>query len=274
MTTVLTTGPLLASLLLASAPAAAPPFSPGEKLHYKGYVLGWLPVGDVWFEVKKDTHAGKEVYRFDARAFGSYLVYTLDIRMTSLVDPVTLRSEEFRRREVGTEKRDNRVLFDRDRSKGTFLRKKGRFSSVAKMDAAPWERRAVFPIHGEVNDILYTLYFARGIGDAVGTRVNYWFVENRDVWKTRVTVAGEQKLPLGKLGTFDALEITIEPDYSKDENAGRKFSGLFGVQGTLNVLVDKKTRIPLIVSGELPFAIFRPTVSVVLQDWSLPGKGR
>lgn len=268
------TATLLASLLLASAPAAAPPFSPGEKLHYKGYVLGWLPVGDVWFEVKKGTHAGKEVYRFDARAFGSYLIYTLDIRMTSLVDPETLKSVEFRRREVGTEKRDNRVLFDRDTSKGTFLRKKGRFSSVAQMDAAPWERRAVFPIHDEVNDILYTLYFARGIGDAVGTRKNYWFVENRDVWKTVVTVAGEQKLPLGKLGTFDTLKITIEPDYSKDENTGNKFSGLFGVQGTLNVLVDKKTRIPLIVSGELPFGIFRLSVSVVLQDRSLSGTPR
>ena len=201
-------------------------------------------------------------------------MYTPDIRMTSLVDPETLKSVEFRRREVGTEKRDNRVLFDRDTSKGTFLRKKGRFSTVAQMDAAPWERRAVFPIRGEVNDILYTLYFARGIGDAVGTRKNYWFVENRDVWKTRVTVAGEQKLPLGTLGTFDALEITIEPDYSTEKDMGKKFSGLFGVQGTLRVLVDKKTRIPLIVSGELPFIVFRPTVSVVLKDWSLPKKER
>jgi hypothetical protein len=274
MTTVLTTSLLLASMLLSPAPAAAPPFSPGERLHYKGYVLGWLPVGDVWFEVKKDTHAGREVCRFDARAFGSYLVYTLDIRMTSLVDPETLRSVEFRRREVGTERRDHRVVFDREKSEGIFFRKKGRFSSVALMDAAPWERRAVFPISGEVNDILYTLYFARGIGDAVGTRKNYWFVENRDVWKTLVTVAGERKLPLGTLGTFDALEISIEPDYSGDKDAGRKFSGLFGVQGTLKVVVDKKTRIPLIVSGELPFVIFRPTVSVVLQDWSLPGTPR
>jgi len=99
-------------------------------------------------------------------------------------------------------------------------------------------------------------------------------VENRDVWKAQVTVAGEEKLPLGKLGTFDALKISIEPDYGEEEEKGRKFSGLFGVQGTLRVIVDKKTRIPLVVSGELPFVIFRPTVSVVLQDWSLPGKRR
>ena len=232
--------------------------------------MGWIPVGDVWFEVTKDTHGGGDAYRIDARAYGSYLIYTLDIRMSSWVDTKTLRSVEFRRREVGTERRDHRVVFDRERAEGTFFRKRGRFPSVALMDAAPWEKRTVFPLRGEVNDILYTLYFARGIGETVGTRRNYWFVETRDVWKTLVTVAGEEKLSLGKLGTFDALKITIEPDYSEEKDTGRKFSGLFGVEGTLRVLVDKKNRIPLVVSGELPFVVFRPSVSVVLQDWSLP----
>lgn len=265
---------LLLAMLLASAPAAAPPFAPGEKLHYRGYVLGWIPVGDVWFEVKKETLDGKGAYRFDARAYGSYFIYTLDIRMSSFVDAETLKSVEFRRREVGTEKRDHRVVFDRERAEGTFYRKRGRFPSVERMDAAPWEKRAVFPLRGEVNDILYTLYFARGIGETVGTRKNYWFVENRDVWKTLVTLAGEEKLPLGKLGTFDALKITIEPDYSEEKETGEKFSGLFGVQGSLRVVVDRKTRIPLVVSGELPFVGFRPTVSVVLQDWSLPPAAR
>lgn len=275
MTTALTTGALLLSLLLgAPLPPAAPALSPGEKLHYKGYVLGWIPVGDVWFEVTKDTHGGGDAYRIDARAYGSYLIYTLDIRMSSWVDTKTLRSVEFRRREVGTERRDHRVVFDRERAEGTFFRKRGRFASVARMDAAPWEKRTVFPLRGEVNDILYTLYFARGIGETVGTRRNYWFVETRDVWKTLVTVAGEEKLSLGKLGTFDALKITIEPDYSEEKDTGRKFSGLFGVEGTLRVLVDKKTRIPLVVSGELPFVVFRPSVSVILQDWSLPSAKR
>ena len=261
---------VLLSLLLAAPSAAAPPLVPGEKLQYKGYVLGWIPVGNVWFEVGKETRAGRETYRIDARAYGSYLIYTLDIRMTSWVDAETLRSVEFRRREVGSEKRDHRVLFDREAGRGTFLRKAGRFSSVEMMDEAPWETRAVFPLDAETNDILYTLYFARGIGDAVGTRKNYRFVENRDVWNARVTVAGEETLPLGRLGTFDALRIGIEPDYGEEEEKGRRFSGLFGVQGTLRVVVDKKTRIPLVVSGELPFVVFRPTVSVVLQELSRP----
>lgn len=266
---------LILPLFLAAPPAAGPPFAPGERLHYKGYVLGWIPVGEVWFEVAKETRAGREAYRIDARAYGSYLIYTLDIRMTSWVDAETLRSVEFRRREVGTEKRDHRVVFDREAARGTFLRKAGRFSSVAMMDGAPWETRAVFPLDAETNDILYTLYFARGIGDAIGTRRNYRFVENRDVWNARVTVAGEETLPLGELGTFDALRIGIEPDYGEEEEEkGRRFSGLFGVQGSLRVIVDRKTRIPLVVSGELPFVVFRPTVSVVLQDWSLPGQGR
>ncbi len=268
------TGLLLLALLLSSPRADAPPLTPGEKLHYRGYVFGWIPVGDVWFEVGRETRGGAGLYRIDARAFGSYLVYTLDIRLTSLVDARTLKSVELRRREIGTEKRDHLVVFDRERREGTFYRKKGRFSSVALMDAAPWEKRAVFPITDEVNDILYTLYFARGIGDAPGTRGHYWFVENRDVWKTLVTVVGEEKLHLGKLGDFDALRIAIEPDYSEERETAANFSGLFGIQGRLRVMVERKTRIPLLVSGDLPFVFFRPEVSVVLQEWSLPGTKR
>jgi hypothetical protein len=253
----------------------APLFSPGEHLHYKGYVLGWFPVGDAWFDVNRAVHERKEAYRFDARALGHYVIYTLDIRLSSLVDAGNLRSVLFRRREVGTEKREYEVAFDRTAMKGTYRRKAGpkggRFSTVKEMDAAPWEVAEVFPITHDVNDILYTLYFARNIGDNVGTRKNYWFVEKSYIWKTLVTVTGEKQLNLGRAGTFEALKIAIEPDYRGQREKGEKFAGLFGVEGSLEVWVDKKTRIPLIVRGRVPFAyVLRPTVSVVLQDYVIP----
>jgi hypothetical protein len=263
----------LIALNLLCALNPHPLFSPGERLHYKGYVYNWIPVGDVWFEVNKGTLRGKKVYRIDARALGRYLVYTLDIRLSSLVDALSLRSLEFRRREVGTERREYKVIFDRKGGEALYRRKPGKFASVKEMDAAPWETRSTFAINDRVNDILYTLYFARDIGDKVGNKKNYWFVEKTHIWKALVTITGEESLTLARVGAFDALKVAIEPDYSEEKELGEKFQGLFGVEGTLEVWVDKSTRIPLIVKGRIPFAyIFHPTVVVVLKDFTLPGK--
>lgn len=250
---------------------ASPPFSPGERLHYKGYVFGCLPVGDAWFSVGKTTHDGKEAYCFDAHALGHYVIYTLDIRLSSIVDAASLRSLLFRRREVGSEMREYQVVFDREARMAVYRRKPGKFTSVKKMDATPWEDRSTFTIGPDVNDILYTLYFARGIGDRVGNKQYYRFVEKTKIWKARVAVTGEERLDIGRAGAFDALKVAIEPDYTDEPETGEKFSGLFGVTGSLEVWVDKKTRIPLIVKGQVPFVyILNPTVTVILQDYRLP----
>ena len=266
---------LLLTLQLVFPLAATPPtplFSPGEHLHYRGYVFGYLPVGDAWFDVSKMTHKGRAAYRFDARASGHYVIYTLDIMLSSIVDAASLRSLVFRRREVGSEVREYQVVFDRKALKALYRRKPGKFTSVEKMDATPWEDRSTFPIGPDVNDILYTLYFARDIGGKVGNKKYYRFVEKTKIWKARVTITGEEKLDIGRAGAFDALKIAIEPDYTDDPGTGEKFSGLFGVTGSLEVWVDKETRIPLIVRGQVPFVyILRPTVTVVLQDYRLHG---
>jgi hypothetical protein len=263
---------LTLQLALPIASTAPPPlFSPGEHLHYRGYVFGWLPVGDAWFDVGKTKHEGREAYRFDARASGRYVIYTLDIMLSSIVDAASLRSLVFSRREVGSEVREYQVVFDRKARKAVYRRKPGKFTSVEEMDATPWEDRSSFPIGPDVNDILYTLYFARDIGDRVGNKKYYWFVEKTKIWKTRVTITGEENLDIGRAGKFDALKVAIEPDYTDDPETGEKFSGLFGVTGSLEVWVDKKTRIPLIVRGQVPFVyILRPTVTVILQDYRLP----
>lgn len=259
---------LLAVAVNAAAERSSPPFSPGEHLHYRGYVFGYLPVGDAWFDVGKTTYEGRAAYRFDARASGHYVIYTLDIMLSSIVDAASLRSLVFRRREVGSEVREYQVVFDRKAQKAVYRRKPGRFTSVEKMDAAPWENRSTFTVGPDVNDILYTLYFARDIGDRVGNKKHYWFVEKTKIWKTGVAITGEERLDLGRAGRFDALKVAIEPDYADDPETGEKFSGLFGVTGTLEVWVDKKTRIPLIVRGRVPFVyILRPTVTVILQDY-------
>ncbi|MDD5555787.1 MAG: DUF3108 domain-containing protein [bacterium] len=263
--------PLIALLAaLAAAGHPAPLFSPGERLHYRGYVLGWIPVGDVWFDTSRSVHEGREAYRFDARALGRYVVYTLDIRLTSIVDAATLRSSRFWRREVGSEKREYEVIFDRERMEGLYRRKRGRFSTVEEMDAAPMDAGESFPIGPDVNDILFTLYFARDIGDRVGNARHYRFVEKDYVWKALVTVTEERRLDLGRAGAFDALRISIEPDYADHPDKREEFRGLFGVEGSLEVWVDKKTRIPLIVRGRVPFVyVLRPTVTVVLQDYHI-----
>ena len=83
---------------------------------------------------------------------------------------------------------------------------------------------------------------------------------------------GERELRLGELGTFNALRVDIRPDYSSQPDKAADFRGLFGVGGTLEVYVEKETKIPLLVTGRVPVAyIFRPRVTAVLQGIERPG---
>lgn len=265
---------IVSSLLISAAAAddlAGPLFEPGEKLHYKAYVFGWFPIGDAWFDVSKTWYEGKEVYRIDARALGHYIIYTLDIRLQSTIDAGSLRSLYFHRRQVGSEKWEYEVVFDREARRGTYRRKKGDFKTVEEMDVAEWDEPKSFPFEGDLNDILYTAYFARDIGDKVGTSRNYYLVEKDYVWKVLVTIVEEKVLDLGKAGKFDAIRLAVQPDYSKDKETEKDFAGLFGVEGSLILWVDKKTRVPLIVQGRVPFvSVIRPTITVKLQDYTLP----
>ena len=245
---------------------------PGEKLHYKGYIFGFIPVGDVWMEVAEGNWEGRDVYRISARGYGSCPFYTLDISLTSYVDRATGLSLAYGDRQTGTEVRERALLFDRGKGMVAYRKRRGPYHTEKEMEAAPWYTRNETKVPEGTNDVLNSLYSARSIGTGVGDKGSFWFIEKDWPWRVDVEVIGERKMRLKGLGTFDVLRIDIRPDYSSRQDKAAEFRGLFGVGGTLQVYVEKETKIPLMVTGRVPVAyIFRPTVTAVLKEMELPG---
>ena len=61
---------------------------------------------------------------------------------------------------------------------------------------------------------------------------------------------------LGKrYGTFDALRLILTPRPAAGTPASARFQGLFGLCGEITLLVDKATKIPLIIRGTVPIGI-------------------
>jgi hypothetical protein len=115
-----------------NAAEANPPclhLAPGEKLHYKGYIFGFIPVGDVWMEVAEDALEGRDVYRISARGYGSSPFYTLDIRLTSYVDTATGLSIAYGDRQTGTEVRERALLFDRETGIVAYRKRRGPYET-------------------------------------------------------------------------------------------------------------------------------------------------
>ncbi len=141
---------------------------PGEKLHYKGYIFGFVPVGDVWMEAAEGTREGRDVYLISARGYGSCPFYTLDIRLTSYVDRATGLSLAYGDRQTGTEVRERALLFDRGKNVAAYRKRRGPYETEEEMDAAPWYTRNETAVPEGTNDVLNSLYYARSIGDEVG----------------------------------------------------------------------------------------------------------
>ena len=57
----------------------------GEKLTYKAYAVGILPIGTVTQETFTSNFEGRTTYCFTGRCYGNYLVYLADVRLAAQV---------------------------------------------------------------------------------------------------------------------------------------------------------------------------------------------
>ena len=72
-------------------------------------------------------------------------------------------------------------------------------------------------------------------------------------WNVRVRAKKQKKITV-KAGTFDAVQLLLEPLPGDSGKEKEKFKGLFGLNGTIQIWVDRETRRPILIEGTLPFA--------------------
>ena len=113
--------------------------------------------------------------------------------------------------------------------------------------------------------MLTAVYYARTLDfGAIGSTSTIPVVNDRDRWRVRVKVLKRGKITV-KAGEFEGVQVVLEPE-AVSEDASEEFEGLFGLNGSIEIWMDAKTRRPLKISGQIPFAFTNLTCKIELTE--------
>ncbi len=223
---------------------------PGEELRYQAKWRG-LPAGSIRCAAKRVAMLkNRPVFVFEMSVESNDFLsafYPIKTNINSYVDADTGRSYLVRRR-VSERNRDYK---DRLEFKYDFRRDNGIPDPVSKYsrigEDGKEEGNQPFPIPGNMQDILSTVYYIRGLDlTEVGDSCSFLLGGRKKPVITKVTVVGEEEVKVQGIGTFDC--IIIEP-FSDGTNLSGNF---IATRGGERIWLEKNTRIPVQVSAELP----------------------
>ena len=188
-----------------------------------------------------------------AHAYGETLVYTLDATLEARHQPqewphlVYLSSQsgsEERRREILVGKREGRMQssYRRDTDKG------------APRGTRIWKTPVYRDVPADVLDMTSAVYLVRSFVRSGLDKANFPVLDKKELWEIELTL-GDKRIQETPAGNFSAVQVLLnarpypgEPVPEED----KKFSGLFGIKGTIQLWVERKTGIPVYITGEVP----------------------
>ena len=251
------------SSLFASLGVFASDIHPiGEKLTYKAYAVGFLPIGTVSQETFTSNYEGRTTYCFTGRCYGDYLVYLADVRLGAQVDRYSSESLYHELEQYGTERRGRRLSFDRLNRKMTYTR--------LEKDKVTYKVRRVIDADSGVDDIFGGAFKVRArLGSNVGDYTEVKLVETDKIFHLRVEVVEKTILKIKNVGNFHTMKVVIKPLNLKKEEV---FKGLLELDKDVTIYLEEKTKTPLLISSTVPFGFVRPRITVLLSDWQqVPG---
>jgi len=128
-----------------------------------------------------------------------------------------------------------------------------------------WMTRLEHQFDEQYVDLLSAVYMARLVDfDTDAEPVVIPIVNDTRRWKVRVHARREKRIEV-HAGTFDAVQLVLEPIVADGEEKKENFKGLFGLNGAIKVWVEKSTRRPILIEGTLPFAFLDLHAEVELE---------
>jgi hypothetical protein len=122
-------------------------------------------------------------------------------------------------------------------------------------------------------DMLSAIFMTRALVREGGESLTFPLVDKDRVWQLRLKRGEESRLEL-PAGTFEVVEVVLEPEPWPDEKIEadklEQFEGVFGLQGTIHLWVEKRTGIAVRIEGEIPVK-FGTTATVDVQLESFRG---
>jgi len=186
-----------------------------------------------------------------AHAYGEHLFYTLDATLETRHQPVPWPKIVYRSSQGGSENRRRELLFGiKDGKPQSSYRRDT--DKGAPRGTRIWKDPVYREIPGTALDMTSAVYLvrtfiARGLPEA-----RFPVLDKKELWAMRVSrgAAAKQTTPAGR---FDAIQVNLEArPYPGEPEAGKKFEGLFGLHGSIQLWVDRVTGVPVRVQGEIP----------------------
>ena len=120
--------------------------------------------------------------------------------------------------------------------------------------------------------IFYDVGQGQGWNDMVEKTGEYLRMGVDRVWLLELKRGKEQRMDTGKAGVFDVVEVVLEPRPYPGETIGKdkleKFEGVFGIQGSIHLWVEKRTGVVVRIQGDLPLSVLTLGIDVVLDSYS------
>jgi hypothetical protein len=106
-------------------------------------------------------------------------------------------------------------------------------------------------------DMLSAVYLARGLVKDDLPDVTFPVIDRQRVWEVTLSRGKTKKIETDA-GTFDcqlvklATRFLAEENEQEPEQTSNQFSGLFGIQGTIQIWLERHSGVPVLIEGELP----------------------
>lgn len=153
---------------------------------------------------------------------------------------------------------------------------RSRFQSDTKTGAPkgeriwkPWKEREV--PEGSL-DMISAVFMTRALMREEQDSLTFPLVDKDRVWQLTLK-RGETRKMTVPAGTFEVVKVVLEPEPYPDEKIDpeklEQFEGVFGIQGTIELWVEKKTGIAVKIQGSIPIKLgMTAEVEVELETYS------
>jgi hypothetical protein len=214
---------------------------------------------------------GGEVAAITLRAEGRYLGYEMESTLSSRLLPEEWprivyssksKGSEQRRREiqVGTKDGVPTSSYRRDTKNG------------APEGTRIWREAVDRQVPEGTLDMLSAVMMTRTLVRDGLEKISFPLIDKDRVWLLELRRGKEQRMDTGKAGVFEVVEVVLEPRPYPGEDIGKdkleKFEGVFGIQGSIHLWVEKHTGIVVRIQGDLPLSVLTLGIDVVLDAYS------
>lgn len=196
-----------------------------------------------------------EVAWIEARAVGEYTVYTLDSLLETRFFPKAWPAMVHRMEQQGTERR-RRELMVGTKNESHLLAYRGDTSHGAPAGTRIWGQTTELSCPEGSLDSVGAVYLVRSMISEGVESVTFPMLDKHRLWEVEIQLGEIQQIEVSA-GRFNVRPVTLaterlQPTDHPAEEEKESFSGPFGIRGNIQLFVDERTGVPVLIAGTLP----------------------